>query len=171
MLTVRGIDLLLTLNDLIASDGFVVIDTSDILDSLTGVTPEEIASAMKELKVEGLIIIKLADNDEYCLKITEQGRNRAAEILAMREKKAKSQVLRVIKDESGKTFVELQADDDDEEAHVNDQSENSENHITVVENKVKKKHIGISSFIWGALGGIITSVAAILTYVYAFAAV
>lgn len=171
MLTVRGIDLLLTLNNLITSDGFVVIDTSDILESLTGVTAEEIGSAMKELKVEGLIIIKLADNDEYCLKITEQGRNRAAEILAMREKKANAQVLRVIKDESGKTFVELQADNDDEKSSVEGQGENAENPIAVVDNKLKKKRIGLSSFIWGALGGIVTSVAAILTYVYAFAAI
>lgn len=171
MLTVHGIDLLLALNKLIAADGFVVIDITDIADALTGLSANDIDTSMKELKVEGLVIIKLADSEEYCLKITEQGRNRAAEILAMRERKANSQVLRVIKDDNGKTFVELH--EEIESAENKDEFEETakSNDISIVDKKPKKRHIGITSFIWGALGGIITSVAAILTYVYAFAGI
>lgn len=171
MLTVHGIDLLLALNKLIESDGFVVIDITDIADALTGVSADEIDASMKELKVENLVILKLADSEEYCLKITEQGRNRAAEIIAMRERKANSQVLRVIKDDNGKTFVELQEELENAD-NKNDIDETEKlNEISLVDKKPKKRHAGISSFLWGALGGMITSVAAILTFVYAFAGI
>lgn len=176
MLSNNEIKLLLVLVDMTESDGLVVYDRADVVSAYgEEIGVDETNRLLNSLRIEGYIVIKMLRADEICLKVTESGRHYAEEIKAIAEAKKKSRIVSVAKDSvTGKTFVEF---DDDTEEDTTIESEKTEESIGETENaeiaivpakKLRKKHYGITSFVCGFLGGIIASVGAILTYVFAF---
>lgn len=176
MLSNNEIKLLLVLVDMTESDGLVVYDRADVVSAYgEEIGADETNRLLNSLRIEGYIVIKMLRADEICLKITESGRHYAEEIKAIAEAKKKSRIVSVSKDSiTGKTFVEF---DDDTEEDTTIESEKTEESIgetesaeiaIVPDKKLRKKHYGITSFVCGFLGGIIASVGAILTYVFAF---
>lgn len=179
MLSNNEIKLLLVLVDMTQSDGLVVYDRADVVSAYgEDIDVEETDRLLNSLRIEGYIVIKMLRLDEICLKITESGRHYAEEIKAIAEAKKKARIVSVSKDSlTGKTFVEFA--DDDEDKEENNKNEDDESTDIVDEltgdevaliptKKERKKHYGITSFVCGLLGGIIASVGAILTYVFAF---
>lgn len=176
MLSNNEIKLLLVLVDMTESDGLVVYDRADVVSAYgEEIGADETNRLLNSLRIEGYIVIKMLRADEICLKVTESGRHYAEEIKAIAEAKKKSRIVSVAKDSvTGKTFVEF---DDDTEEDTTIESEKTEESIgetesaeiaIVPDKKLRKKHYGITSFVCGFLGGIIASVGAILTYVFAF---
>lgn len=176
MLSNNEIKLLLVLVDMTESDGLVVYDRTDVVSAYgEEIGADETNRLLNSLRIEGYIVIKMLRADEICLKVTESGRHYAEEIKAIAEAKKKSRIVSVAKDSvTGKTFVEF---DDDTEENTAIESEETEESIgetesaeiaIVPDKKLRKKHYGITSFVCGFLGGIIASVGAILTYVFAF---
>lgn len=178
MLSNNEIKLLLVLVDMTESDGLVVYDRSDVVSAYgEDIGAEETDRLLNSLRIEGYIVIKMLRADEICLKITESGRHYAEEIKAIAEAKKKSRIVSVSKDSlTGKTFVEFADDTDEIENNENEEDESAEtvdeltgSEIALIPaKKERKKHYGITSFVCGLLGGIIASVGAILTYVFAF---
>lgn len=176
MLSNNEIKLLLVLVDMTESDGLVVYDRADVVSAYgEEIGADETNRLLNSLRIEGYIVIKMLRADEICLKVTESGRHYAEEIKAIAEAKKKSRIVSVSKDSiTGKTFVEF---DDDTEEDTTIESEKTEESIgetesteiaIVPDKKLRKKHYGITSFVCGFFGGIIASVGAILTYVFAF---
>lgn len=178
MLSNNEIKLLLVLVDMTQSDGLVVYDRADVVSAYgEDISVEETDSLLNSLRIEGFIVIKMLRLDEICLKITESGRHYAEEIKAIAEAKKKARIVSVSKDSlTGKTFVEFDDEDDKTESESIKDVESADlvDELTGAEvalipaKKERKKHYGITSFVCGLLGGIIASVGAILTYVYAF---
>lgn len=176
MLSNNEIKLLLVLVDMTESDGLVVYDRADVVSAYgEDIDSDETNRLLNSLRIEGYIVIKMLRADEICLKITESGRHYAEELKAIAEAKKKSRIVSVAKDSvTGKTFVEFDDESGDETAGESEETpENAEEtvstEIAIVPNKkIRKKHYGITSFVCGLLGGIIASVGAILTYVFAF---
>lgn len=177
MLSNNEIKLLLVLVDMTQSDGLIVYDRADVVSAYgEDISIDETNSLLNSLRIEGFIVIKMLRTDEICLKITESGRHYAEEIKAIAESKKKARIVSVSKDSlTGKTFVEFDDADDeadskteeDESAQIADELTNTEIAL-IPTKKERKKHYGITSFVCGLLGGIIASVGAILTYVFAF---
>lgn len=175
MLSNNEIKLLLVLVDMTQSDGLVVYDRADVVSAYgENIDIEETDRLLNSLRIEGFIVIKMLRLDEICLKITESGRHYAEEIKAIAEAKKKARIVSVSKDSlTGKTFVEfddeVDSDDikEDESADLADELTGAEVAL-IPTKKERKKHYGITSFVCGLLGGIIASIGAILTYVFAF---
>lgn len=176
MLSNNEIKLLLVLVDMTESDGLVVYDRAEVVSAYgEDIGADETNRLLNSLRIEGYIVIKMLRADEICLKITESGRHYAEEIKAIAEAKKKSRIVSVAKDSvTGKTFVEFDDETEDETAlESNEISESTDEAVNteialVPDKKIRKKHYGITSFVCGLLGGIIASVGAILTYVFAF---
>lgn len=177
MLSNNEIKLLLVLVDMTESDGLIVYDRADVVSAYgEDISANETDMLLNSLRIEGYIVIKMLRSDEICLKITESGRHYAEEIRAIAEAKKKAKIVSVSKDSlTGKTFVEFDDDDENENneneavesAEIADKFADAEVALIPAE-KARKKHYGITSFVCGFLGGIIASVGAILTYVFAF---
>lgn len=164
------ITVLIALYKTLVGSGYEIIEKLEFLPQLeTALSPEELNFALIEISTSGYIKLKFNDKNEFCVAMTESGRQSAEQLEKLKLKELSAKAV-VGKSASGKMIITTIDDSpiydtppqdnlEENADNVEGEGDKTENLPAVMERKPKlRKPAGrIATFFYGTFGGVFGS--------------